>query len=435
MSVGVVAIDPDIPADSLTYDVALEDGGDVPNWLSFDATSQLLSGTPTATDEGTIRLRVSVADDGGLSDEKFVSITVTNATIPTLVSPISDQVITEGEPFSLDVTSSFDDADGDDLVFMIAPAGSTTELPSWLTFTDGVFGGTPPLGAIGAFELSVAATDPDSNEVSDTFVITVSEDVNVVPQVAAEQVFRVAPDATSGTDVGGIVATDGDGDALSYTIVDGNAGDKFAIDANTGAITVDTAGALQGGVTESLTIEISDGVAAAETTATIYVTAQSVSVKYSLQAFDTDGNAITTVTPGQEIELRMFVQDVRENARGVFSAYADVVYGVAVVSPVDGSIVHSATYGAGPGGNLNIAGMVDELGGTDGITDLGGDALEVARVRFTVSSEANGMVHFAVNIAEDAIQHPTSVFGVGSAVPGEQIEFGSLILDVQDTVG
>ena len=60
---------------------------------------------------------------------------------------IPDQSVEELDAISLDVTSFFDDADGDTLSYS-ATAG-TASLPAWLTFDAGVFSGTPPLGAEG----------------------------------------------------------------------------------------------------------------------------------------------------------------------------------------------------------------------------------------------------------------------------------------------
>lgn len=358
-------------------------------------------------------------------------MTVANSTSPTVTTAIADQTIEEGDQFSLDATTAFDDADGDTLTYTVSPSGSSTEIPDWLTFSDGVFSGTAPVGSIGTTEISVTATDPDGNSVSDSFQLTVNQNVNAAPQAASEQVYRVDPNAAAGTEVGRVVATDFDGDSLSYSIVGGNAGDQFTIDSSTGALTVNDSSGLLAGTVETLNVQASDGTASIDITATVVVSSESLAVRYSLQAFDTDGNAITSVSPGQDIELRLFVQDVRDAARGAFSAFADIAFGVTSVSPTgDDPIMHSATYGAGTSGNLDTAGLVDELGGTDGITDLGGEALEVARVRFTVSNDANGIIHFALNVAEDTIQHPTTLFGEGTAVEVERIDFGSLTLDV-----
>ena len=428
LSVGVVAIDPDIPMNDLTYVVTLADGGDLPGWLSFDAGNLILSGTPDVTDEGSLDLRVTVTDDGDLSDEELFKITVRNSTSPILTSPIPDQTVVQDDPFLFDVSPFFSDADGDALTYDAIVVGDSQDLPSWLSFSDtGVFSGTPT----GQFantttEIQVTASDPDQNPVSDSFNLTVVP--NRAP-IAIEQVFRVASTAATGTEVGTFVATELEGDDLTYSIASGNPNNLFAIDADTGAITVDNAGALQAGTTETLTIDVSDGDLSTTTTATVYVTDEPVAVRYLLRAYDTSGNEISSVEPGQQIELRLFTQDVRDEARGVFSAYADIVYALEI-SSVAGTLSHSSTYGAATSGSTSTGGLVDEVGGVDGINDLGADEFEVVRISFNVNADARGVLHFALNVAEDSVQHPTLLFGETAPVAGERIEFGSLVLTI-----
>ena len=51
------------PGDQLTYTAQLSGGGALPSWLGFDSATRTLSGTPTASDVGTITIEVT-ADDG-----------------------------------------------------------------------------------------------------------------------------------------------------------------------------------------------------------------------------------------------------------------------------------------------------------------------------------------------------------------------------------
>lgn len=51
------------PGDQLTYTVQLSGGGALPAWLNFDSATRTFSGTPTASDVGTIAIEVT-ADDG-----------------------------------------------------------------------------------------------------------------------------------------------------------------------------------------------------------------------------------------------------------------------------------------------------------------------------------------------------------------------------------
>ncbi len=94
----------------------------------------------------------------------------------------------------------------------------------------------------------------------DFFSVTTEEQVNTPPAIAG-QAFDVAEEAALNTVVGTVVATDTDGNPLTYTITDGNAAGTFALEAATGALTV--AGALDASVTDTYTlqVEVTDGIA------------------------------------------------------------------------------------------------------------------------------------------------------------------------------
>ncbi|TCO41463.1 galactose oxidase-like protein, partial [Dokdonella fugitiva] len=98
---------------------------------------------------------------------------------------------------------------------------------------------------------------------------------NIAPQVPAGQVFAIAEDATAGTSLGTVQATD-DGlptpPALSYAITAGNTNGAFAIDPATGALTVAAALDYETQSSYALTIEVSDGALSGTGTVTVNVT-------------------------------------------------------------------------------------------------------------------------------------------------------------------
>jgi VCBS repeat-containing protein len=76
--------------DTLTYTSTLADGSVLPSWLSFNAATRTFSGTPTAS--GTIGVRVTATDLGGLATSETFNIAVSipgNAT-PTAVADTGD---------------------------------------------------------------------------------------------------------------------------------------------------------------------------------------------------------------------------------------------------------------------------------------------------------------------------------------------------------
>lgn len=119
-------------------------------------------------------------------------------------------------------------------------------------------------------------THNDSETSNDSFDFTVATITDTIPQttflitvtpvfdqnpVVLDQEFDVFENSTTGTPVGTIVATDLDaGDSLTYTIIDGNFGNPFALGSSDGAITVDSPTPLDFETNEVLTftVEIED---------------------------------------------------------------------------------------------------------------------------------------------------------------------------------
>jgi Ca2+-binding RTX toxin-like protein len=69
--------DPDFElGDSLVLMASQADGSPLPGWLSFDASTRTLSGTPGAGTPGVLNLTVTATDGGGLSANASFSVTV-----------------------------------------------------------------------------------------------------------------------------------------------------------------------------------------------------------------------------------------------------------------------------------------------------------------------------------------------------------------------
>ncbi|MBB5207982.1 beta strand repeat-containing protein [Chiayiivirga flava] len=114
------------------------------------------------------------------------------------------------------------------------------------------------------FALTVTATDDGDPALSATATITIDlDDVNEAPQIDA-QTFAVSENAPDGTAVAAVVASDPDSSApnatLTFAITGGNTGGAFAIDANSGAITVASSAAVTlANAPFALVVQVSDG--------------------------------------------------------------------------------------------------------------------------------------------------------------------------------
>ncbi|MDO8262337.1 MAG: putative Ig domain-containing protein [Gallionella sp.] len=94
------------PGDTLAYSATLAEGTALPSWLSFDATTQTFSGTPTNWDVSALSVTVTAIDSGGLSASSNFALEVLNVNdAPTVVSPLQDQSSVAGQAFSFAATS------------------------------------------------------------------------------------------------------------------------------------------------------------------------------------------------------------------------------------------------------------------------------------------------------------------------------------------
>jgi len=75
----------DADGDPLTYTATSADGSPLPTWLTFNASTRTFSGTPTSANVGTVNIKTSATDPGGLSASETFNIAVTT-TAPATVS-------------------------------------------------------------------------------------------------------------------------------------------------------------------------------------------------------------------------------------------------------------------------------------------------------------------------------------------------------------
>ena len=133
--------DPD--EDTLTYTAAQSNNDSLPSWLSFNATTRTLSGTPEEADTpATLTISIT-ASDGTLSSSATFTLKVAEVNDPPAVPSIPAQTATEGQAFSYQAPS-FIDPEGDSVTYSATLDGGGA-LPSWLSFTASTrtFSGTP----------------------------------------------------------------------------------------------------------------------------------------------------------------------------------------------------------------------------------------------------------------------------------------------------
>ncbi|HWV31318.1 MAG TPA: putative Ig domain-containing protein [Dyadobacter sp.] len=157
------------------------DVGTLPAWLRYE--NGVLRGRPTTL--GDYRISVKGIDDEGGSAEAFFTIRVDtreNANKPpTVDSNFSNQLVAIDKPFTITIPkTAFVDPDGS------ITKVEASELPSWLTFSNGVLSGTPT--KLGDYRIILKAYD-DLNAFVETYFTV---------KVVEPQFLNSPPFATSG---------------------------------------------------------------------------------------------------------------------------------------------------------------------------------------------------------------------------------------------
>jgi hypothetical protein len=133
--------------DILSYSAKLADGSALPAWLTFDAATQTLSGTPDNNQVGSIDIKIVATDTAGNTAEDVFSVTVKNTNdAPILVTGLSDQTVNVNAALNFTLPAgSFSDVDAGDVLSYAATLANGDALPSWLSFdrTTKTFTGQP----------------------------------------------------------------------------------------------------------------------------------------------------------------------------------------------------------------------------------------------------------------------------------------------------
>ena len=115
------------------------------------------------------------------------------------------------------------------------------------------------------------------------FVVGCSENDEMPPSntspAIADQSFSIEEQAPEGTSLGTVIASDADGDSLSFSITNGNDDETFQINSLSGELTL--SGILNYGLTSSyiLSVQVSDGEEIATASMTVNVLTEEATIR------------------------------------------------------------------------------------------------------------------------------------------------------------
>ncbi len=246
--------------DTLSYSL----GSGSPAWLSINAATGEITGTPPANFNGVVTVTVVATDAGGLSASDAFDLTIGAVNdAPVVAAPLADQTGTEDTAFSYTVPAgTFTDVDlGDTLSYSLG-SGS----PAWLSINaaTGEITGTPPANFNGVVTVTVVATDAGGLSASDAFDLTIGA-VNDAPVVAAPLADQTGTEDTAFSyTVPAGTFTDVDlGDTLSYSLGSGSPA-WLSINAATGEITGTPPANFNGVVTVTVVATDAGGLSASD---------------------------------------------------------------------------------------------------------------------------------------------------------------------------
>ncbi len=298
----VIANDPD-NGQQLTYSLL---GGNTDNAFTINsATGAVIVANSSAINSAVnpvFNLIVEVVDNGSgnLSSQAIISVNVTDSNQPPQISNQAFS-IAENSPNGQQVGTvvATDPDAGQSLTYSII-SGNTGLAFAINTITGTLsvnYSGSLNYELISTFELVVRVQDNGPGTLYSQAIVTISLiDVNENPELL-NQTFSINENSVNGQQVGTVVATDPDaGQTLTYSIINGNSDNAFAINANTGVLSVNHSSALNYEVTPSfgLTVRVQDngqGNLYSQATVTVNLTDVNENPDINNQAFSINENS------------------------------------------------------------------------------------------------------------------------------------------------
>ena len=231
--------------DVLTY--SLKTGA--PDWLSINATTGQITGTPENDDVGTHTITVIASDSSNASAESSFTLNVVNSADAAVISGDDTDAVSEDTSATLTAsgTLSVIDPDAGESGFTAETVngsyGSLTidAAGNWTYSADNSQAAIQSLedGASATDSITVSSLDGTTHQVNIT--INGTNDVPTIDNVTSSTLTEES--VSAGDVVANFSATDVDaGNTLTYSLTEGNDDGYFAINSSTGQVTLTQAG-------------------------------------------------------------------------------------------------------------------------------------------------------------------------------------------------
>jgi MYXO-CTERM domain-containing protein len=279
VDVGVLTATDLDTCDKYSYSIA---GGADAAVFSIDTatnTLRLAAGVLNFEAKASYAVTVRVTDYFGAFFDQALTVSVNNVNEPPVIGNQTFSV-NEGSANGTAVgTVSASDPDAGDTKTFSITAGNTGSAFAISPATGAItVNNTLSYAATPSYALTLKVTDSGGLFASATVTVNVNSvaAANNPPNISA-QTFSVSESSSNGTAVGTVLASDPDaGDSLSYSITAGNTGNAFALNAGTGALTVNNALDYATTPGYALTVQVTDtGSLSASATMTVNVSAAS----------------------------------------------------------------------------------------------------------------------------------------------------------------
>jgi hypothetical protein len=267
----VVASDPDA-GQTLIYAIT---AGNTGNAFSIVASTGVLKvNNNAALTTPSFTLTVKVTDNGtpSMNASATVTVNVTQANRAPVIANQTFSVISNASNGTNIGTVVASDPDAGQTLTYAITAGNTGNAFSIVASTGVLKVNNNAALTTPTFALTVKVTDNGTPSMNTSATVTVNvTQANRAP-VIANQTFSVMSNASNGTTIGTVVASDPDaGQTLTYAITAGNTGNAFSIVASTGVLKVNNAAALTAS-SFALTVKVTDnGTPSMNTSATVTV--------------------------------------------------------------------------------------------------------------------------------------------------------------------